>query len=221
MQEIPELILDKQALEKMGLHSQELFVIEYDLNSRHVIPKSATEAEKKEIAKYNTEAEEIRNKMKFALKFKIMATKHLESSWLIGKDKLPQAVEALEEIKELMKEKGFDNVDKRIRIIPIVTDEKGFESYAEMKQQYLLEFASEHIQYADRMLSEQRINKSVLWRIQKAYAIVNILVEEIESKDAQNEIRDTNEILSDKASQCEALMLKQSEDAEAEKAKTK
>lgn len=214
-----ELILDKEAIEKMGLHSESLWIIEYDLNSCIVIPKNATPQEKKEITERNRRAEVIRNKMKFALKFKIMATKHLESSWLIAKERLEDAQAELTAIKEEMKANGFDNVDKRIRIIPILTTETGFENFQDMKTQFLLQFATEHIAYCDKGLDEQRLPKSSLWRCKKAYEIINTLAEELKSDDAKNEVKDTVNLLDDKIQQVEAMLILQEEEAEAEKAK--
>jgi len=211
------LILDAKECAKMGLHSEALYIIEYDLNSQIVIPKNATLQEKKEIEQRNKWAEEIRNKMKFALKFKIMATKHLESSWLIAKKRLPDAQAELQAIKDEMKLRGFDNVDKRIRIIPILTTETGFENFEDMKVQFLLQFATEHIAYCDKGLEEQRLPKSSLWRCHKAYEIINTLAEELKSEDAKSEVKDTANLLDDKIQQVEAMILKQEEEEEANK----
>jgi hypothetical protein len=252
---VDELIFDPKDAEKMGLHSEALFIIEYDLNSRRLIPKDyklcpkcnehieninlvtgagldwcpkcgtdvsheqvkspITEQEKEERERYNKVANEIRNKLFFALKFQIMATKHLESSWLISKERLADAVTAIDALKEEMKRGGFDNVDKRIRIIPIMTTEDGFESYEDQKIQFLLQFCTEHIQYCDKALDEQRMPKSSLWRVKKAYEIINLLADELKSTDAQHEVKDTAELLSDKASQVEAMLAKQEEETKA------
>jgi hypothetical protein len=211
-----ELILDKEEIEKMGLHGEELYVIEYDLNSKIKIPKNATEQEKKEIKERNKYAEQIRNKLFFTLKFKIKATRHLESSWLIAKDRLETAKVLLEEIKSDLKSKNFDNVDRRIRIIPILTTEEGFQDYETQKIEFLLQFCMEHIAYCDNALTEKRMSKSNLWRCKKAYEIVNELAQELKSQDAQQEIQDTAEILSDKISQVEAMILQQQEQKEKE-----
>lgn len=128
-----ELIFQIEDAEKMGLHGEALYVIEYDLNSRRIIPKNVSETEREEMERYNKVANEIRNKLFFALKFRIMATKHLESSWLISKERLGQAVAEIDAIKAEMKLGGFDNVDKRIRIIPIMTTEDGFENYEDQR----------------------------------------------------------------------------------------
>jgi len=203
-----ELIFEKADAEKLGLHSEALYIIEYDLNSRRQIPKNATEELKTELEEYNKRANEIRNKLFFTLKFRINATKHLESSWLIAKERLSTAVTEIENIKAEMKAGGFDNVDKRIRIIPVLTTETGFENYEDQKVQYLLQFCTEHIAYCDKALEEQRMPKSSLWRCKKAFEIVNLLAEELKEKDNQNEVKDTAQILSDKTSEVEVMLEK-------------
>ena len=203
-----ELIFEKADAEKLGLHSEALYIIEYDLNSRRQIPKNATEELKTELEEYNKRANEIRNKLFFTLKFRINATKHLESSLLIAKERLSTAVTEIENIKAEMKAGGFDNVDKRIRIIPVLTTETGFENYEDQKVQYLLQFCTEHIAYCDKALEEQRMPKSSLWRCKKAFEIVNLLAEELKEKDNQNEVKDTAQILSDKTSEVEVMLEK-------------
>jgi DNA-directed RNA polymerase subunit M/transcription elongation factor TFIIS len=253
---VDELIFDPEDAKKMGLCSTALYTIEYDLNSKRLIPKdfitcpkcnshiendnivknkgiqdfcprcgtdvshetlksAITEAEKEERERYNKVANEIRNKLFFVLKFRIMATKHLESSWLISKERLADAVSEIDAIKAEMKRGGFDNVDKRIRIIPIMTTEDGFESYEDQKIQFLLQFIGEHLAYADKGLDEQRLPKSSLWRMKKTYEIVNLLADELKSTDAQHEVKDMNELLSDKISQCDAMLQKQEDEAKA------
>lgn len=253
---VNELIFDLKDAEKMGLHGEALYIVEYDLNSKRLIPKDyitcpnchshnetdkifiqkkaqvfcpdcgfnitdepiqhpITEAEKEERERYNKVANEIRNKLFFALKFQVMATKHLESSWLISKERLEDAVTAINLLKEEMKRGGFDNVDKRIRIIPIMTTEDGFENYEDQKIQFLLQFCTEHIQYCDKALDEQRIAKSSLWRCKKAYEIINLLADELKSEDSRHEVKDESELLSDKVSQVEAMIQKQEDEIKA------
>ena len=258
---VDELIFDPEDAKKMGLCSTALYTIEYDLNSKRLIPKDyttcpnchtnietdklyintkkiegregyfcpncganltnepvqhpITEVDKEERERYNKVANEIRNKLFFVLKFRIMATKHLESSWLISKERLADAVTEIDAIKAEMKRGGFDNVDKRIRIIPIMTTEDGFESYEDQKIQFLLQFIGEHLAYADKGLDEQRLPKSSLWRMKKTYEIVNLLADELKSTDAQHEVKDMNELLSDKISQCDAMLQKQEDEAKA------
>jgi hypothetical protein len=211
------LILDREKLETMGLHGEALFVIEYDLNSPILIGEHATEDEKKELEKRNKEAVKIRNKMAFALKFQIKATKHLESSWLIDRERLESAKIALEALKEEMRSKGFDNVDKRVRIIPIYVTEVGFENYEDMKVQFLLQFAAEHIGYCDKGLEEQRMPRSTLWRCKKAVEIITELKEELKQESDKNEVTDTVSILDDKVCKAEAMVMKLEEEAKENK----
>jgi hypothetical protein len=216
-----ELILDKKACEKLGLHSEAVYLIEYDLNSKRLIPKTATKQVKDEIVQLNKKAVEIRNQMGYILTFKIRATRHLESSWLIAKERLEEAQVELENVKEKMKSYGFDNVDKRIRIIPVFVREENFESFEDEKAQFLLQFATEHIKYCDRMLEENRVSEPILWRVQKAYEIVNTLSEELKNRDAEAEIKDMASLLDDKTQQVLALKQKLEEEAEKEQKKEK
>lgn len=208
----PELILDVESLAKMGLHGEALFVIEYDLNSPILIGQHATESEKKELSERNKRAIKVRNKMAFALKFQIKATQHLESSWVISGDRLEEAKQQLEEIKAEMKAANFDNVDKRIRIIPILTTDIGFESYEDTKVQFLLQFCTEHIQYCDKGLEEQRMPRSTLWRCKKTVEIVRELVNELKREDAKHEVIDTITILDDKCQMVESMIIKQEQE---------
>lgn len=244
-----ELILNVEELNKMGLNGQEFYLVEYDLNSRRLIPQDykacpkcdshtenlktgfcqkcgadistasikspITEQDKEERVRYNKVANEIRNKMFFALKFRIMATKHLESAWLVSKERLSSAVAELDAIKAEMKVGGFDNVDKRIRIVPILTTEEGAENFEETKIAFLLQFCSEHLAYCDDGLANQRIAKSTVWRCVKTYEIINVLADELKTEDAKHEVRDMAELLSDKISQVQAMLEKQAEEIKA------
>jgi hypothetical protein len=214
-----EIILNKEALEQMGIVSKAIFTVEYDVASKVKIPKNATATEKAELVKKNKLATKIRNKLLFALKFKIVATQHLESSWIITKEKLETAIEELDVIKDEMRACGFSNVDRRLRIIPILTTEEGYENYEEQKRQYLLNFATEHIQYCDNGLTEERMPKSTLWRCKKAYEYIEMLSEELKDADAKLEVKDTAHILSDKIAQIENLLDEQEEERKKEEGK--
>jgi hypothetical protein len=219
-EEETELILDREQLQNMGIHAEEIYTIEYDMSSERKIPKNATPYERKEIKTKNKLAREFRNKLIHALKFKIMASKHLESSWIISKDKLETAVEELENLKADMESKGFKNVDKRLRIIPILTTDEGFEHYEELKAQFLLKFATEHIRYIDNGIDDQRMSPAILWRCKKAFSIIESLKEEVKHRpDLYDEIVDTVALLSDKISIIEEHMRKWKEEREAQKAK--
>jgi len=206
-QMVEKLILDAEALEQMGLISEAVYIIEYDMPSPRKIPKNAKPEVKKQLEKRNKLAKEFRNKMDFLLKFKILATKHLESCWLITKDKLSEAIEEIEDLKAKMKAKGFADVDKRIRIIPILTTKEAYESFEDKKAEFLLEFAMEHIRYLEKGLEERRISDSTLWRCKKAYEHIEVLAEELRNHERYTEIIDTNETLGDLIAQMEAIVV--------------
>lgn len=207
------IILDKDALEKMGIVSKAIFTIEYDVASKVKIPKNASPSERDELKKKNKIATKIRNKLLFSLKFKIVATEHLESSWIISKEKLAVAIEELNKIKDEMKLHGIPNADKRLRIIPILTTEEGYEDYEDQKRQYLINFAMEHIQYCDKGLGDERMAKSTLWRCKKSFEFIEVLVQELQSEDSRLEVKDMNILLCDKIQLCEQ-MIKDQEDEE-------
>jgi len=206
-----KLILDSTALEEMGVKSEAIYLIEYDLHSEIKIPKSYTEQQRKEAKKHNRLAREFRNKLIHLLKFKLMATQHLESCWVIEETRLETAIKGLEDLKEQMKAKGFSNVDKRLRIIPILTTEEGFEHYEDKKAEYLLSFAMEHIKYLENGIKERRMSKSTLWRCKKAYELIEALKEELKGNKRYNEVVDTNQILGDLIGKMEAIITEESQ----------
>jgi len=204
-----KIILDAETLAKMGIHGEAIYTIEYDLQSERKILKNATPAERKEAQARNKLARHFRNKVVHALKFNIRAYKHLESSWIVSEDRLEKAVEELSEISEEMRERGFENVEKRLKIIPILTTQEGFEHYEDRKAQFLLQFAMEHIKYIDKGLDEQRMTPSTLWRCKKAYSIISDLKEEVKNRqDLYDEITDTISLLDDKISVVEEEIAK-------------
>ena len=201
-----EIVLDVKALEAMGLHSEEIYTIEYDLNSELKIRRNSTPEEKKQAQKMNQLAREFRNKLQFILKFKLHATKHLESSWIISKENLEIAVNALSELKESMQNKGFKDVDKRLRIIPILTTSEGFESYEEKKAEFLLNFAMEHTKYCDLAIKTKKMPRGTMWRCKEAYSIINALKEELKGNKRYNELVDTVGVLGERISLAEAAI---------------
>jgi hypothetical protein len=219
------LILDAKALEELGLNSEVLYVCEYDLYSERYL----TDAEKRRMnteqkdanKRFNKLARIIRNKMVFTLKFKLDATKNLESSWFIDGDKLDLAVSELENLKADAKRKGFSDIDNRIKIIPLITNDVGFEHYEDKKAEFVLEFLMEHVEYAEKGIKNKKMAQSTLWRCKKAVEICNAHAETLKQSERYNEIIDTINMLDELNGMCEAFLTEQKEKKAKEKAKDK
>jgi len=216
-----KLILNDKALAEMGFAEEAIYLIEYDLNSPHKISKRATKEQKKELKKRNKLAREFRNKLTYLLKFNLRATKHLESCWIIDEKHLDSAVKSLEELKNQMKAKGFKNVDKRLRIIPILTTLEGYESYETKKAEWLLEFIMEHIRYMEKAEMERRATKGLIWRSKRAFEIVSELSEELKNNPRYKEILDTNQALDEQTCKVEAIVKEEKAKIKGELAETK
>jgi hypothetical protein len=167
-----------------------------------------------------------RNKLVFTLLFNLDATKHLESNWLIEGDKLEQAVSAIEGIKADMKNRGhgikeFEDADERIKIIPIVTTNEGFQHYEDKKAEFVLEFLMEHVKYAEEGIKTKRMAQAILWRSKKAVEICNAHAEGLKKNERYSEILDTINMLDELNGQCEAFLLEAKEKAKDEKEKQK
>jgi hypothetical protein len=221
-----KLIMDETALEELGLHGETIYVVEYDMPSRFPLTKEQKKAMNKEqllaYERFKKLARIFRNRLIFALKFNLDATKHLESNWLIDGDKLDSAVSSIETIKADMKVKGrgikeFEEVDQRIKIIPIFTTNEGFEHYEDKKAEFVLEFLMEHVKYAEEGIKSQRMAQAILWRSKKAVEICNAHAEKLKKNERYNEIIDTINMLDELNGQCEAFILEQKEDAKAKK----
>jgi hypothetical protein len=211
---LEDLVLDKEALEKAGLYAEEVYMIGYDLPSAKKVSKKkgtingrrATAPEVEEALRLNKITEHYRNKMKYLLKWKLMATKHLESSWIITKDRIKEAVAELSELKSEMKP-IFRDIDRRIRIVPLWTTEQGYETFEELKAQFLMDFATQHIASCDKGLDAKKMDSSKIWRCKKAYEYIHILADELRNKSLRNEVKDTVALLGDKIAQVEAMLL--------------
>jgi len=210
--DIKDLVLDSNALDKMGLKDQAIYIIEYDIPTPNVsgnklrIPKNISEERKREIEKTHKKVVKYQNKLLFMLKFKLHATRHLDSCWLIEENRLELAIKSLEELKEEMKVDGFKDIDKRLRIIPILTTIDGFETFEEKKAEFLLQFSMEHIKYTDKAKREQKMAQSTLWRCKEAYSIIEALKEELKSHVRYNEIIDTNQLLGEQIAYIENML---------------
>jgi len=199
------------SVEAMGFKGEAVYIIEYDFVSELKIPKNTSKERRKALKLRNKTAREFRNKLIHLLKFKLMATRHLESSWLIDEKRLEDAVNGLEDLKAKMKQKGFKNVDKRIRIIPILTTVEGFQHYEDKKAEFLLDFTMEHLRYVTKGLKKRRIAKSTLWRCQHASEIVNAIKDELSTSKRYKELCDTIGILDDQIGAMEAIIAKEKE----------
>jgi len=214
-----KLVIDEKALEELGLSRQTLYIIEYDMYSE----KYLTDIQKRKLTKEQREANErfnklgriFRNKLLFALTFKINATKHLESSWLLDGDRLDEAVAEIEEIKAQAKSKGFEDIDRRIKIIPIFTTPEGHENYKDKKAEFILDFIMEHVKMAEEGVKNKRMAQSTLWRCRKAVEICNSHIESMKGHERYNEMLDTVNMLDELNGQCESFLTEQ----KAEKAK--
>jgi len=224
---VDKLVIDESALEELGLHGETIYLVEYDMNSETKIDKVGdhfyhngkliTQEEKEGLDKKNELARKYRNQLLFSLKFKLLATKHLESAWWINGEMLDTTIRELEEMKAKMKADGFKDVDKRVKIIPVLTNVEGFTHYEDKKAEFILDFLMEHVRYAEEGINDQRISASTLWRVKQAVSICNIQAESLKEHERYNEIIDTVNMLDELATQCDALLLKAKEDAQAEK----
>jgi hypothetical protein len=214
-----KLVIDEKALEALGLHGETIYTVEYDMYSEHYL----TDAQKRKLtkegreanARFNKLARIFRNIIVFTLKFKLDAVKHLESSWLLDGDKLDEAVAEIEELKAKAKAKGFDDIDRRIKIIPIFTTPEGFENYKDKKAEFILDFIMEHVKMAEEGVKNKRIAQSTLWRCRKAVEICNSHIESMKGHERYNEMLDTVNMLDELNGQCESFLTEQ----KAEKAK--
>ena len=215
MQKPINLMIKPEDLEKLGLHGEAIYSLEYDMpseldvtNGQKARIKKMSVEERKAIEKKSKLAREFRNKLLFALKFKLHASKHLDSSWLLDNQYLETAINELEQLKRDMKAKGFDDVDKRIRVIPLITNSEGIESYEDKKAEFVLNFIYEHIKYAERGTKEKRISQAILWRCKQAVTICNSLAEELKNNVHYNEILDSVNILDELNAECDSFVLK-------------
>jgi len=193
------LILDKKALEDLGLASEIIWLFEYDLPSAYKDSAKAILSEKytKEQAKF---FRTIRNKLMFKLKFGLHAVKNLYSSWFITEEYLEKSEKFAQNLREELTAKGFSDKAEKIRIIPIVTTEEGFETFEARKEEFLLEFILEAQKLIDKGLKDKRLSDSLLWRANKTTEIVDILKESLADKSKKSryfEITDSLSMLTD------------------------
>jgi hypothetical protein len=221
-----KLVIDETALEELGLHGETIYCVEYDMPSRFPLTKAQKKTLNKEqllaYERFKKLARIFRNKLIFALKFNLDATKHLESNWLIEGDKLDVAISAIEGIKADMKNRGrgikeFEEADNRIKIIPVITTAEGFQHYEDKKAEFVLEFLMEHVKYAEEGIKVKRMAQAILWRSKKAVEICNAHAEGLKGNERYNEIIDTINMLDELNGQCEAFLLDQKTEAKERK----
>ena len=183
-----KLILDKDALARMGLYGKVIFLVEYDMHSEWVIPEDTPVEEVKWITQRNKLARRFRNDLVYLLKYKLFATQHLQSCWIIEGKYLGTARAELEALKDKMIERGFKDADRRIKVIQIVTTPQDNEYYDTKKANFLLNFISEALGYCDRAEKSGELKKGTLWRVEKAFEIVSLLKEEVQNHKLYGEI---------------------------------
>ena len=182
------LVLDAEALQKLGLYHKALYTIEYDL------PRESNNFDKET----NYFVRMIRNKVVFMLKFKLHAIRNLDSSWFIDENVLDKATELLNQVKkEYASHNPPFNMDRRIRIIPILTTNEGYESYEDKKAEFLLQFLNEAIQKVEKGVADEIMSESILWRCKKTVEIVESIAESLTNHEQYKVIQDTIVMLVD------------------------
>lgn len=190
------LILDEKALQNLGLHHQAIYTVEYDL------PRSSVKFDKKT----NQFLRSQRNKMTFMLKYKLRAIKNLDSSWFIDEKVLDKTEAFLNLMKhEYLNHKPSFNMDKRIRIIPILTTTEGFESYEDKKVEFLLQFLNESLEKVEKGLSDEIMSETILWRCKKSIEIVESISDSLKQHAQHKLIQDTLIMLADSINKYENL----------------
>jgi len=183
-----KLVIDKDALEKLGLIDTPIYLIEYDL------PKESERFTKK----MNRLLRQLRNKLNFALKFKILAMRNLDSSWIIPEERLAYAKEFIHQLKNEYKTKGFQgNIDRRIRIIPILTTKQEEETYADRMVNFLTEWITEAQETIIKGIKSKTLSEAGFWRVKKCFEDVHTHLTHpmVKRHKLVNQIRDDLQIL--------------------------
>ncbi len=217
---VDKLIIDESALAKLGLHGETIYLVEYDMASEQKITQdmklTKTAEELKQVEERNKLARDFRNDLVYKLKFNLNATKHLESAWWIDGAYLDQTIREIEGLKDEAKEKGFGDIDKRIKIVPVFTTTEGFQHYEDKKAEFVLEFLMEHIRYGEKAEDEGRIAPSTHWRMKEAVRICNVLTEELKTHERYFELQSTINLLDELTMKCEIMIQKEREERKAE-----
>lgn len=204
--DITKLVLDKGALAEMGLGDKAVHLIEYDLPSKRKISNDSTKEQKKANKERNKIARDMRNRLIYLLKFKLLATQHLESCWIIEETRLESAMKVLTHFRDKMELNGFTDAKKRLRIIPILTTEEGLKNYEDRKIEFLLDYATEHIRYMDKVKKKRRAANGLVWRCKEAFKAISSLAEEVKTHKRYKELIDTIMALDGATCKAEAIL---------------
>lgn len=219
---VDKLIIDESALAQLGLHGETIYLVEYDMASELTITQDMklvkTEEEIRAIQAKNKLAREFRNDLLYMLKFNLNATKHLESAWWIDGANLDATISQIEELKNEARSKGFEDIDKRIKIVPVFTSEEGFQHYEDKKAEFVLEFLMEHIKYGQKAEDEGRISASTHWRMKEAVKICSVLSEELKEHTRYFELQSTINLLDELTAKC-GIMIQEEKDQKKAEAK--
>ena len=182
------LVLDREALQKLGLYHESLYAVEYDL------PRGSDKFDKKT----NQFLRNMRNHIVYELKYKLRAIKNLDSSWFIDKTVLDKSTELLNQmILEYKMHKPSFDVSKRIRILVLLTTPEGFECYQDRKAEFLLQFLNESIEKVQKGVSDEIMSESVLWRCKASVELIESNSETLKHHEQYNVIADTLVMLVD------------------------
>lgn len=190
------LKIDATELAKLGLHGEEIYVIEYDIPRGHNVKGMS-----KEQSQFLTA---MRFKMNKTIKFVLKCMRNLDSSWFLEKEKLEEAELFLTEMRDEYRANGF-NMDKRIRILPLITTDEAYESYEDRKAEFLLQWISESMEKVLEGLHDKIMSETTLWRCKKCIETVEITKELLKGNNRYNEILDELNNLDDKIQKYENL----------------
>lgn len=195
-----EIERTKELLKKAGFDGEAVYLIEYDLPTKKMEKgKAYSEAGSPERA--------FRNALMFALHFKIGATRHLESTWLIDENRLEAAETELQKIKDKFVSKGFYDIEKRVWIHPIFAESEDLMRYVDRKIEFLLQFIEDQNETVQKGLDERRLPYHLLWRAKKAVEMINEISEDADVKAHKRhmEVKDTLVILEDNINRFEQI----------------
>lgn len=195
-----EIERTRELLKKAGFDGNAVFTIEYDLPTKK-------EEKGKKYSEAGSVERAFRNALMFALHFKIGATRHLESTWLIDESRLEIAEAELQKIKDKFVAKGFYDIEKCVWIHPIFCEQEDLDRYVDRKIEFLLQFIEDQNNVIGRGLNERRLPYHLLWRAKKAVEMINEISEDDDVKGHKRymEVKDTLVILEDNINRFEQI----------------